>query len=120
MVRDTLIAWRYLSLKVLTGCVWHASWSPFKLGAACGVVFVRLEVPTQLIIVAQPCQLGRSPGVHLMDACKVTSLETGREADLSIMIKGGSDVPLVAADPRIILRAVNAEAAPVPPSQHPT
>jgi len=55
-----------------------------------------------------------------MDACKVTSLETGREADLSIMIKGGSDVPLVAADPRIILRAVNTEAAPVPPSQHPT
>ena len=51
--------------------------------------------------------------------CGVTRI-FGREADTSMSIKGGSDVPLVAADPQIILRAVNTEAAPVPPSQHPT
>jgi len=95
--RDTLPAWRCQSLEALTGRVWHASQSPFKLGAACGVVLARLGVSTQLIIVALSCQLRHSPGVHLFDACNVTSLESGREADLSITIKGGSDVPLVAA-----------------------
>ena len=51
--------------------------------------------------------------------CGVTWI-SGREADTSMSINGGSDVPLVAADSRIILRAVNTDAAPVPPSQHPT
>jgi hypothetical protein len=35
-----------------------------------------------------------------------------------MIIKGGSDEPSVAADPQILLQAMNTEAAAVPPCQH--